>query len=137
MMIMLNSTRGICSCVPVGLPWPWSVRNRVSNSESTLLATKFATWLAARLAAGSQQGRNHARQHPKQHGWQQGVNGRLASGEAFRRMSCRMFRVHRVVVSRDSARPAARYWGAAETVRMHGVTRALLKLFQTAHWMCS
>jgi len=103
--------------------------HRVSNSESTLLAThdatKFAAWLAARLAPGSQQGGNHARQHPKQQGWQQRVNGRLASGEAFRRMSCRMFRVHRVAVSRDFARPAARFERAAETVRLHGVTRAL------------
>ena len=32
----------------------------------------------------SQRGWHHARHHPKQHGWQQGVNGRLASGEAFR-----------------------------------------------------
>ena len=42
-------------------------------------------------------------------------------GEKFRRMSCRMFRGHRVAVSRDSACPAARFERAAESLFGHGV----------------
>ena len=81
MMIMLNSTRGVCRCVPVGLPWPWSVRNRVSNSRVNY----------ARNAVRKMQSNIRSNK----------VRNAVSTSEAFRRMSCRMFRVHRVAVSRD------------------------------------
>ena len=43
-------------------------------------------------------------------------------------------RIGRAVVSRDSARPSARFERAVETVRMHGVTRpAFNRIFQVAY----
>jgi len=70
-MIMLNSTRGVCRCVPVGLPWPWSVRNRVSNSRVNY----------ARNAVRKMQSNIRSNK----------VRNAVSTSEAFRKMSCRAF----------------------------------------------